>query len=463
MPNRFYVPPPKEGYLGGFNRQAGELLQSERANAMNSARTNLMREDLALRGRAEERQQRESVMDYGTPGGAPGFKQQGMDIAKQNANTARAQVPVHQQNFSEDDANGILEELKQTGGDKLFKPLLDSLQVFAKNPKANQGRVYQTIKAQWPAYQKMMTEHIGKELEKEVDPARAQLLQDVMEELQKDTKGQMVDMFFPDVGRALQLETAKIAASMPKPEGPKVVGSSLVSPEGRVLYQGQENQWSAPYKDETGILLQRNEKSGEIKKIASPPTGWTIESDGQGGFKMVQGPASGGSLSKATQGQLEKDIVAMTDQLQALKPTLENYSSDLLTYWGRGKRLALNTASKAGIDIGEEGRDFVKRGRMVNEGLEYVFNLYRKNITGAQAVMKELSMLRESILNKELSPDEFKSSVDRFIDLGTRSINLRLTLLKEGVNETTINSAINDLARQESKKRVIGRFQIEEE
>ena len=245
--NRFYIPPASEGMLGNFNRQAAGLMQEERAHALNSAKMNLMREDYALKSRVEDRQQRESMLDYGTPGGAPGLKQQTVDIGRQNANTARAQVPVHAQNFSEDDVNGIEEGLKQTGMDKIFKPLMDSMRTLGKNPNVTQGRAYQTLRTQWPAYQKLMSEHIEKELEKETDPARAVLLQDVLAEIQKDTKGQLVDMILPDVGRALQMEEMQVKAKL-RPEGPKVLspGSALVSPEGQILTRMPDKPQDTP-------------------------------------------------------------------------------------------------------------------------------------------------------------------------------------------------------------------------
>ena len=248
-------------------------------------------------------------------------------------------------------------------------------------------------------------------------------------------------------------------------------GYKNLSPEERALYgefkaagQKEGGEYGTPYLDEAGNLLQKELKTGKVTKVASPPQGWTIEGDGQGGFKMVQGPQKpGGAVSPATKSALEKDVVSLTDQLQALQPTLENYSKEFLTWYGRGKVWALNKASQAGFDLGPEGTAYVGAARSMTEGLEYVFNLYRKNITGAQAVMKELSMLRESILNKELSPAQFKYSVGRFIDLGTKAIKLRLTLMSKGINEETINDELNGLLKKEGAPGQKVRGKIEKE
>lgn len=452
------------------------VLEMDQAGKIADTRSKLMQEDLALRSQGQKLQQQEHIQKYGgrleSGEVVQGTVPRQMSIMETQAQTERAKIPAHQRQFSIADSTLIRSGLAQQGLDKPMGRFLDTLDNMGKDPKYTKGQTYMYLKANWPAYQQMLVEDISKELQKTTDPMQAEKLTALLKGIGADQEGAILDAAMPETARAIQLENAAIQAKNSDPLMKEYGLAVQQGFKGTILdYKKQlaeasrapVDQFSEPYKDETGTLLQRNTKTGEVRKIATPPQGWTIESDGQGGFRMVQGPQGSANLTTGAKTELQKDIVSVTDQLSALKPVLENYSSDLLTYYGKGKKFALNVASKAGVDIGEENRDFIQRARMVNEGLETVFNIYRKNITGAQAVMKELSMLRESILNKDLSPDEFNSSVKRFIELGQRSINLRMKLMEEEMSQKTINSALDDLVKPADKKKTIGRFTIEEE
>jgi hypothetical protein len=58
----------------------------------------------------------------------------------------------------------------------------------------------------------------------------------------------------------------------------------------RPLPKEADDEFGEPYIDKsTGSLLQKNKKTGKIQKIATPPRGMVIESDGKGGFTMRTG------------------------------------------------------------------------------------------------------------------------------------------------------------------------------
>ena len=84
------------------------------------------------------------------------------------------------------------------------------------------------------------------------------------------------------------------------------------------------------------------------------------------------------------------------------------------------------------IDIGKEGKEYLGKTRVFIESIEQVFNQYRKQITGAQAAMKEIQMLRASILNKEMTPTEFEYSFKSYVSKVKRMMRLTRSLLREG-------------------------------
>lgn len=141
----------------------------------------------------------------------------------------------------------------------------------------------------------------------------------------------------------------------------------------------------------------------------------------------------GRDLTPPVKTQLQKDVVNITERMQDLKVLKQNYRKSFLTYPGRLKRFALREASKLGIELGPEGKEFLAIARQFQEGIEQAFNAYRKEITGAQAAIKEIEMLRDSILNKKLAPDEFEASVDRYMSKMQRGLRLKRMLLNQGV------------------------------
>lgn len=184
--------------------------------------------------------------------------------------------------------------------------------------------------------------------------------------------------------------------------------------------------------------------NGDIKYLPNnqtPPSGYLPYSQG---MDIEVGPEGtkirtnvGRGKTDLTQGattETQKDVIGMEAQLQDLKALKDDYKREYLTYLGRGKRAALNQASKLGMDIGEGNKEYVEGARKFQEGVEQVFNSYRKEITGAQAAMKEISMLRDSILNKNLSPDEFEASYDRYISQIKRTLRLKKSLLEQGLS-----------------------------
>ncbi len=179
-------------------------------------------------------------------------------------------------------------------------------------------------------------------------------------------------------------------------------------------------------------IAKENMPSGSNKSIeVSPEGGVTISEQ------------SGSGLTQGTKTTMQKDVAFLADQLGQVEQLGESFKRDYLTYQGKVKGFTLNKMSRADLDIGDEGREFVAGARVFKERIEGVFNRYRKEITGAQAAIKEIKMLRDSILNKDLSPDEFQASLGRYTGEIKRSMRLKRQLLRDGIKGNNLAKTLD--------------------
>ena len=195
-----------------------------------------------------------------------------------------------------------------------------------------------------------------------------------------------------------------------------------------------KDKFSEPYFDKkTQSFFQKNLSTNKISRVGAVPKGikLTVGDDGQVTFQTGVGGTA--DLTPATKSSLQKEIVGLTGQLGDLEFLGKTAFTDALTIQGKAKKAGLRLADSLKIDIGPENREYLGKTRVFVEGVEQVFNQYRKLITGAQAAMKEITMLRDSILNKKLSPSEFQYSFDRYMGQIKRSLRIKRMLLREGV------------------------------
>lgn len=433
MGNPYYVAP-RSNALGAAD-VVTRLLDIARRGREATARNKLTEQEIDQRDRISTMEDTRAGERIQLGREQLGLDRRRMDIEQQQANTAATEAPAHKQNFDLGRVKMLRSALRVGGVEKAFEPILKDMETLAENPQVNRADAYRVFSD--PNYiagaQKRILEGLSKDY--------AKALQD------GDTmKAKDLSKFMQGVGDAKGF-TARINALF------RGTRESLATEEltrAKLASEAMGEGWSQPYKDEYGNIVQKNLQTGQIEKISGVPSKTSLVVGPDGTVQFQQG-AGGTETTVGAKTQMQKDVLAIADQLNALKPALENYSSDLLTYQGKLKRWALNKASRAGIDIGKENEAFVARARLVQEGLETVFNIYRKQITGAQAVMKELTMLRYSILNKNLSPAEFDASVKRFIKLGQDAINLRMDLMNKGFSESIINQRVNDLVSATQK------------
>lgn len=245
--------------------------------------------------------------------------------------------------------------------------------------------------------------------------------------------------------------TTKIAGKdSPYPKG-TVYGVNAENEE-KIYWSPKDVKWSTPQEglDENGnpvFFRANNEGKVDILKGATPNPKKGMKIYDRDGNLLVD--TSGGKspelLTPPTTTQLQKETVGLMDQLQEMENLGASAFKDALTLQGKVKAKTLRLADWAKIDIGPENKEFLGRTRNFVEGIEQVFNKYRKEITGAQAAMKEIAMLRDSIINKKMTPTEFEYSFNRYVGQIKRQLRLKRMLLHEGLPADKIGKRLDQL------------------
>lgn len=211
--------------------------------------------------------------------------------------------------------------------------------------------------------------------------------------------------------------------------------------------------------------IKRQVSPDEAVKLISSKGGWVqgqpygrqeegfeIYGYDEQGRPLMRMGGKGSKLTPSTATTIQKDVVNLSDQLNEVVDLESNVYKEALTMQGQLARAGYRLADWAKIPIGEKGKKHLQSTRVFIEKIEQIFNAYRKEITGAQAAMKEISMLRDSILNKKLTPAEFEASLKSYKDKIQRQLRLKRMILargsvsgKTGVSQKELNERLNNL------------------
>lgn len=166
--------------------------------------------------------------------------------------------------------------------------------------------------------------------------------------------------------------------------------------------------------------------------IPKKGTSLVVGPDGQVEFSQGGMALGGNSVpNQKTTSDLQGDIATAQKTLTGLDQIADNYKSDYLTYFGRGRA---KLASELGKTLGNRADASFLAGRTkFKTSVEQFFNQYRKEITGAAASVQELDRLKQSMLNTDLSPVEFEAAYSQFRDMTNRSLAIKQKLLAQGI------------------------------
>ena len=124
-----------------------------------------------------------------------------------------------------------------------------------------------------------------------------------------------------------------------------------------------KEQYSEPFKDEYGNLVQRNLSTGKIQKVSAPGSQTVIRTNADGTTEVILGAKGGaGTLTKPTQTQIEKDRLIATEAIQKVGSTINLYKGKFNTAPFRAKvkweELRQIMGKEADPEINAELRDF---------------------------------------------------------------------------------------------------------
>lgn len=169
-----------------------------------------------------------------------------------------------------------------------------------------------------------------------------------------------------------------------------------------------------------------------------------IEKAGKSGGPMISVTVGDKQpLTRSNQSKVQDKIMDAEVALSDLESIANKYSGDFLTYGGRAKAALGGVADKmgpladmVGLDgpITKDAVAFNAQSAAFKNSINQFFNQYRKEITGAAASEKEMQMLMDSMFNKDLGPEAFKSTFEQFKAKAKKNYELNKRAAREGVN-----------------------------
>lgn len=160
------------------------------------------------------------------------------------------------------------------------------------------------------------------------------------------------------------------------------------------------------------------------------------------------------SPTTAVKTEAMKDLKDRELGLQKLTAIRDEFDPSQFTYAGKVGRGASAVAELSkgtpGLEQASElvaktvtGKDAEARAANLEKATGYLnsveqfFNTYRKDITGAAAAEKELKMLRDSFINGDLAPSQFKGALDQLLVKYTSEAEFNKNILNKGIDTST--------------------------
>jgi spore coat protein CotH len=206
----------------------------------------------------------------------------------------------------------------------------------------------------------------------------------------------------------------------------------------QMVYQSKQPEYGAPIQgiDEKGNpAFFQTSKRGDIKKLDNispiPKAGMSVSVDKDGNITYEQGGWGNTNLTKPTVTDLQKDIITGQDYLNRLDLIMKDFKPKYLTYMGKGRENLAIFNDKASGSSGD--KEYLTGVTKFNTGVEQLFNQYRKEITGAAAALAELDRLKASMLNKDMSPEQFEAAEQQLRELITSTMTIKQDLLNRGL------------------------------
>jgi hypothetical protein len=153
-------------------------------------------------------------------------------------------------------------------------------------------------------------------------------------------------------------------------------------------------------------------------------------------------PSDKQELTKPQQSKVQGQAVDAEAMLANLDVVGDAYKSEYLTYQGQAKGFIARQTDKFGVAT-EDQEKYLKGRRAFTETVDQIFNAYRSEITGAAASIAEIDRLKNAMLNSDLSPAEFESSLNSFRAKVKRDLTRYRELLNSGLTVEEAGAALD--------------------
>jgi hypothetical protein len=160
---------------------------------------------------------------------------------------------------------------------------------------------------------------------------------------------------------------------------------------------------------------------------------FTTDKDGKTvmriGPKMTNHSSLLNEMEPSTKATLEKDIASTFEQLDSLERIGKGAVLESLTAKGWAKNKLYKVKDWLNMADTNEAQWLQDVSGWWSQ-VELVFQGIRHEITGAQAAIKELNMLREDMLNKKMTQNQFVGVYNTFLQKAKRALRIKQYLLR---------------------------------
>jgi hypothetical protein len=160
-----------------------------------------------------------------------------------------------------------------------------------------------------------------------------------------------------------------------------------------------------------------------------------------GSMELTTGSSDPG-MQRKTLSSLEETAVSNLKTLQTLNELDDEFNEDFFTYEGLIKSGITNIRDKAGGWLGDPSKEDLAFDRERTAYMQTIgrwFNVYRTEITGAQATVQELDRLMATTMNIEQGPNRFFGTKKHLREETERSYRLILRIKREGLTGSLLD------------------------
>ena len=288
------------------------------------------------------------------------------------------------------------------------KQQMDTAKAAAAQAQANSDRTFAMEATK--VKNKMVADRIKLRLEpliemmgKSIEGGNQQMFNQLVPQIEGLTGAQFPTQTTQREGSSLRTTTPM----MPTPKAKTMFDLLQADPDKALklltMQQGvKAEQWGEPYTDNMGNLLKKNLKTGEVSRIAAPPSGMDITTPEGLTIRTGVGRTGAGGMGKKLTGDIEEKLFSAKEAVQRHTKILEGFRPEYFEIpkrvgmeWGALKDKLGPIKTWLGMkDVDPETRKQIDEYSTYRKGSLRMINEEIKRLTGAQMSEKEAKRLR---------------------------------------------------------------------